>query len=198
MNEDITITETFVQRLRKNTAELHEALESLPISKKIISPQVTVDEYTTYLSGMQAVVADIEINVFPMLTEVIPDLNDRKKLTMINSDLGYLNKSIPTNQYPITANGFNSNVAFALGVMYVLEGSTLGGRVIYKNISDSLKLDETNGASYSGGYGSTTGSTWKAFLGYFTAYAESCNCEDEIIAGANHAFGAIKEYLSKA
>lgn len=88
------------------------------------------------------------------------------------------------------------SVPFAIGIMYVVEGSTLGGRFILKNIQDALGYDETNGASYFAGYGNKTGSHWKKFLKELTDFEKQTNLENEIINGADYGFRIIYEHLS--
>ena len=189
------ITESFLQRLRAATAPAHEALENLPLSKKSIHPTVTVEDYALYLQQMYGVVNDAEQNLYPLVSGIIPDIEERRRLALIAEDLSFLGKLLFDNSKPLTGGISAVHEAFALGVLYVLEGSTLGGRVILKNIGDALGYGPCNGGSYFAGYGGKTGSRWKAFLDDFAKYADSCGCEDDILAGANHAFNAIKEHL---
>lgn len=51
-----------------------------------------------------------------------------------------------------------------LGVLYVLEGATLGGQVLRRQIHATLGLDEHSGAAFLNVYGADTGRRWKAFL----------------------------------
>lgn len=51
-----------------------------------------------------------------------------------------------------------------LGVLYVLEGATLGGQVLRRQMHASLGLDEHTGAAFMNVYGAETGRRWKAFL----------------------------------
>ena len=47
--------------------------------------------------------------------------------------------------------------------MYVLEGATLGGAVISRNVRAVLHLGPHNGASFFASYGADVGANWKAF-----------------------------------
>lgn len=194
--KDALLTETFLQRLRNTTAQSHEALESLPLSKRIIDPAVTKSEYTAYLSLMYSVIRDTETVIFPLLENTVPDLQSRRKAVTLEADLAFLGAALPHAHSPLKNAAQSGDVAFALGVMYVVEGSSLGGRVIYKNIESSLGYNESGGAAYFAGYGGSTGSKWKSFIEVLTRYADEHGCEDEIIAGANFAFDAIKDHLS--
>jgi len=52
----------------------------------------------------------------------------------------------------------------ALGSLYVMEGSTLGGRVIQRNLERSLGALGADSRSYFNGYGPETGRMWLSFL----------------------------------
>lgn len=54
--------------------------------------------------------------------------------------------------------------ACALGVMYVLEGSTLGGQVLKRAMAERLGIDADSGAAFLDVYGPETGANWRAFL----------------------------------
>ncbi|MFJ2982017.1 MULTISPECIES: biliverdin-producing heme oxygenase [unclassified Pseudomonas] len=57
-----------------------------------------------------------------------------------------------------------SNEASALGVMYVLEGSTLGGQVLKRAMAERLGLGPTLGTGFFDVYGALTGNYWRIFL----------------------------------
>lgn len=185
----------FLQKLREYTTDLHTALEDLPISKSITSPDILKEEYSLYLKLMYEVIADTEQNIYPILQEIISDMDNRYKSKYLQQDLNNLNVNAVTNSNPVSSNITDNSTAFALGIMYVVEGSSLGGRVILKNIQSALGYDENNGARYFAGYGQTTGSSWKNFLAMMTEYQEKTQSEAQIIAGANYAFNAIAKHL---
>ncbi|MBK4998691.1 biliverdin-producing heme oxygenase [Pseudomonas sp. S31] len=54
--------------------------------------------------------------------------------------------------------------ARALGVMYVLEGSTLGGQVLKRAMAERLGLAPDRGLGFLDVYGAASGSYWRAFL----------------------------------
>jgi len=193
-NIDEPTTITFLDNLRSKTSASHKKLEALPISKSIVNPEITIEEYALYLSLMHDVVKNLEEDIYPVISDVIPDLNERKKAQLILNDLEFTKSEKKQNHSPFDAAGIS--VPFAMGIMYVVEGSTLGGRFIIKNIQESFGFDEENGASYFGGYGNKTGSFWKKFLNALTDFETINNSEDEIIAGADYAFRAIHKHLS--
>ena len=54
------------------------------------------------------------------------------------------------------------SVPAMFGCAYVLEGSTLGGRIISGWLAAALGLSAATGASYFAGYGAATGRMWRA------------------------------------
>ncbi len=197
MNDTIT-TPSFLENLRRKTAQSHNNLEELPISKSIMNPLVTKADYALYLDVMHDVVKDVEENIFPALNGIITDLSARTKHQLLENDLKVLGHSKNSTHVKPLSNGIdNPSAAFALGILYVLEGSTLGGRILLKNINTALGYDIANGATYFAGYGSQTGSQWKNFLAMLTEYENQNNNADEIIAGADYCYNAISAYFTK-
>jgi heme oxygenase (biliverdin-IX-beta and delta-forming) len=189
-------TEDIFVRLRAETAELHSALESLEISKAIVSPSVSINDYARYLRKMLAVNRDFENHIFPLLSTVLPDIEQRKKSRWIENDLVRLGETTPQiSPLPITASHPRIDVPFALGMMYVLEGSTMGGRYILNNISSVEKIAVTGAQQYFSGYRENTGRFWTTLKAVIKTNAISENDNKQIIAGAVMTFNCIYQYL---
>ena len=195
MNPDLnsSIALDFLNALKTETAVSHKKLESLPISSCILSPDMKINDYAHYLRLMYDVHYDLEQNIFPLLVDLEIDLNDRTKKHLIEQDLNFLGflQTLPTPVF----NTQNLSIPFALGIFYVVEGSTLGGRFILKNLETIKGLDQGNGVAYFTGYGNKTGSQWKSFLNFLTNYEEQFNCKNEIIEGATYAFDCIYNHF---
>jgi len=126
--------ELFFKRLRQETAESHQKLENNPLSEAILAPSVSVKDYQSYLAALFGVTIACEDQVFPTISHIINDLSARYKSRLIIDDLldtGLTEAEI--DALPVYRFEFSS-VAEALGIMYVLEGSTLGGGILYKHI----------------------------------------------------------------
>jgi heme oxygenase len=193
-----TLSASFLENLRSATASSHSGLEALPVSVSIMNPSVTNSEYALYLNLMHDVVKDAEESIFPIIYKSITGLDIYPKAQFIEADLKTLGFVKDSFLQPLSQNLDVTAItpAFAFGIMYVIEGSSLGGRVILKNISNALGHNAESGASYFSGYGAQTGSHWKAFLNALTEYESMNNCQDEIIAGANFAFDAINLHFT--
>lgn len=195
--DNTATTIPFAEILKTETAAAHTALERLPLSENLMSPDLTKDNYATYLYLMRDIVLDAEQNIFPVLKGVVPDLDERAKIKLIEADLDSLGKSYGNDKYPISEGLKTVTEGFAMGVFYVMEGSTLGGRVILKNVAKQLGLDEGTGTSYFAGYNEKTGSMWKGFLETLLTYEAQNDNKEEIIKGANHAFKSIYTHFSQ-
>lgn len=188
-------TSIFLDHLRTSTHTSHQKLESLPVSASILSEMITTADYTHYLRLMYDVVYETENLIFPILADSIPDLESRMKTQLLQDDLAVLGAEAKHQHRVFHADGFS--LPFALGIMYTVEGSSLGGRFILKNIQSVLGFDENEGAMYFAGYGNKTGSRWKNFLHILTQYEQRHGGAEEIIAGAQFAFDAIHNHFLK-
>jgi heme oxygenase len=189
--------ENILNKLRAQTSTLHSALEQTPLSAGLLAEHVTQENYVAYLQKMREIVAFYENNVFPSLANTLPDVNKREKLQLIDKDLAYLSASsaeLMSFENPVSQ---NPSTAYALGCMYVMEGSTLGGKVILRHISKTLGIVSGQGGSYFAGYGEETGYYWKNFLHILQEYSASHNTDDEIITGAKDTFASIKYYFEQ-
>ncbi len=186
----------FPESLKEATSIAHRDLERLALSESLLQPTLTRSGYLLYLDLMHDIISQVETSVFPLLWDEIDQLGDRKKEQLLLIDfeaLGY-SKTNPKRKVPDLLSA-DSSSGFAMGIMYVVEGSTLGGRVIYKSIQKSLGLDAEGGASYFAGYGEHTGRYWKEFMKVLADHEKKNKDSEEIIAGANHAFGVIKRHF---
>lgn len=187
--------ETFLATLRAATAPMHAALEAAPLSAALLHDHVTAADYATYLYYMRDVIFFCEQHVFPIIETVLTGLPRRRKLHLIEADLAHIPAPVhSTNSYhPFST----ASVAFALGYMYVIEGSTLGGRVLLKHLAPKLAVDEKAGAAFFAGYGKETAAEWKAFLQQFGMYITAHNSERDAITGAQLAFTSIARHFDK-
>lgn len=192
-----TEQELFFKRLRQETAESHQKLEDNPLSKAILSPCVSVNDYQTYLAALFGVTIACEDHVFPAISHVITDLPDRYKSRLIIDDLLATGLSeAEIDALPVYRFEF-STVAEALGIMYVLEGSTLGGKILYRHVHEVLGLTPEKGASYFWGYGAQTGNLWKSFISSLTQFVDEREERDGVIGSAKKTFTIIDNWLGQ-
>jgi len=194
MNTNSTaVASSFLNDLKTKTADSHKKLEELPVSMSIMSPDMKIEEYAKYLNLMHDVHADTEQTVYPLFSGLLGDSEQRRKKQLIEADLAFLNYDLSNSEKVFKTE--NISVPFALGIFYVVEGSTLGGRFILKNVSRVPQLSGDKSVSYFNGYGDKTGSFWKSFLNFLSEYEQQNNCGDAIIEGAVFAFDSIYNHF---
>lgn len=84
--------------------------------------------------------------------------------------------------------------AQALGVLYVIEGATLGGQALRDQIKTQLDLDTDTGAGFMNVYGSHTNALWRAFLARLSQVQEPGDTA-QAIATAQQTFICFESWL---
>jgi heme oxygenase (biliverdin-IX-beta and delta-forming) len=189
----------FLQQLRSKTANSHQLIEQNSASQLLMSQAVTITQYAHYLKSLYGFVYGFEKMVFPLLKHYeMLQLDDRRKSQLIQADLAmlhhtaaepYLKDELFTTHY--------QTAAAALGGMYVLEGSTLGGQIINKHLSTVLGNSVVGKTTYLMAYAGQTGSMWKSFLQLLCEVGATSVNEDEIIESAVNTFSLLNNCLSK-
>lgn len=189
---------TFLMRLRSKTANSHQLIEQNNVSQSLMSQNVTTTQYAQYLSKMYSFVHGFEKIVFPLLKHYeLLQLDERRKSHLIEADLALLNYSaVPRYENDELFSTHYQTAAAALGGMYVLEGSTLGGQIISRHLSKILGNSVEGKTTYLTAYTSQTGSMWKNFLQLLCAESDRHGFEEEIIDSAVNTFSLLNISLS--
>lgn len=167
---------------------VHQGLEKRLVThvKKI----TTVDDYIQLLELMYGFYAPLHEKLQAFTKQ------EQRHAGNILDDIKYFTGS-QAEEMPVHVNlpEINSLPA-ALGVLYVTEGSTLGGVIIAGMISKKLNLPVDKGFSFFNAYGGETQHKWKKFKemlnGPFTP-AE----HEEIKKAAISAFSTFNEWISE-
>ena len=135
---------TLVEELRERTRLLHRTLDhSLPF----MSPDLTLQQYTIALSRMYTWWAPTERAVSTLLNDAPISVRLQVRSTALLADLEHLGAAVRAeasrDQLPELA-----SEAHAVGALYVLEGSALGGQIISRHLRRQLQLDERTGMSF--------------------------------------------------
>jgi heme oxygenase len=145
-----------LHRLRDATIEHHAAVE------RAMQPE-RLGEHAHYVQVLRVFAAFHVVWDDAVARALPPHLGDwirrRSRAPWLLRDLHYLRAGadLPAPDCPRF-----DNAAAALGSVYVMEGSALGGRVIAASLAAS-GLTPTTGAAYFNGWGASTGSMWKEF-----------------------------------
>ena len=82
--------------------------------------------------------------------------------------------------------------AEVLGCLYVVEGATLGGRLITQHIQAALAITPTTGGGFFEGYAGDTGKMWQAMRHLLVSCALDTQTEDAMVANAIATFACLR------
>lgn len=189
---------TLQEKLKSNTQNLHNELEQQMFVQHIMQKTLNTEQYKKLLACNYLVHLFYEDEIFNKLTTDIAlniDIEKRKKLTSLMLDLNdaKINQQ-SLEQLTINTTEFKNEYA-ALGAMYVLEGATLGGSVIIKQLRLNRNFDPSFNFNYYGIYGKELITNWQQFLSELNAIPEAHH--DEVIFGAENMFKEIIKISAK-
>ncbi|BAU93052.1 heme oxygenase [Methylorubrum populi] len=143
-------------RLREATAAAHEALErDLDWEARV----ATLPGYRDLLVRLRGFHAAYEPAIGAALADA-PFFDPRRRLPALDADLHALDRRAPDTPSAPAAPRLDGPGA-ALGALYVLEGSTLGGAVIGRHVA--RLHGEGVPLAYYAGRGRDTGPLWRSF-----------------------------------
>lgn len=148
--------------LREGTADLHAVLDAaVPLGH----PGLDRAAYAAHLARMWGYLAPLEARMaaVPGLAEALPDLDARWRAPWLAADLTALGLDPAALPRCPTLPAL-PDLPAALGCAYVLEGSTLGGRVLVDRIQRGLPEVHPHATRWLRGHGPRTGARWGAFL----------------------------------
>jgi heme oxygenase len=182
-------TRIAADRLRAATAASHDALDhTLGIVDRLADPCLR----PAALQGYYRLHAAAEAAIIPWLEPLEPlDLASRLRAPSIAAAIARSGAATD----PAPPDFAIANQAAALGVLYVLEGSSLGGRLIRRDLAargtDLASLD------FMDPYGAQTGAMWRALLELLEQHlAREPQALAEACAGATAAFALAGRCLS--
>ena len=178
--------------LREQTRQAHTALE------KIIVPHIknaTRESYAQLLRIFYGYYKPVEDLIDTYIDDqTIPNYTDRRKAATILDDIKEMtgDNAVPQLCSHLPA---ITDVYRALGAMYVLEGSTLGGKIIGKMLTSNLQLTNDNGIKFFSGYGPGSDAMWASFITALNNYLASQQQQEEIAAAATDTFTSFKAWI---
>lgn len=181
-----------LEHLRKETASAHERVEQ---AFDLEARTNSMSAYCELLERFYAFHTAWE----PLVEAALDDqgvFRPRRKIELLKQDLhalGIMDRDLPQLAVGLRVPPIRSSPE-AFGSMYVVEGSTLGGRIIARTVERRLGFDRCRGCSYFRCYGDAVGHMWRSFQ---AAILTSCQPEDEdaVILSAKRTFSTLHEFL---
>ncbi|WP_046069459.1 biliverdin-producing heme oxygenase [Pseudomonas synxantha] len=184
-----------LEALRTGTGLLHVALEKrLPF----FCASLDVDWYRRLLQGYYGFYRPIESALYH--SDLIPEGFDcvlRAKTPTLVSDLHALGlDDHGINALPRCTHLPDLDTpAACLGALYVLEGATLGGQVLRREMALRLDVGPDNGGAFLNVYGAQTGRRWKDFLDYLGRLPLDALAKQHAVNAARSTFSGFEQWL---
>ncbi|HTV24252.1 MAG TPA: biliverdin-producing heme oxygenase [Polyangiaceae bacterium] len=193
-------------RLREETSREHAALEA---SVPLLSETVSRADYVRFLTLIGAFHATVEqrVTLVDGLASVVADLPERRKAALIARDLAALGvdaaafsagpASLGRCPHEPESRAVVPSIASidrALGILYVLEGSTLGGQHLHRHLSVSLPEVTASASHFLTCYGPKTGQMWRTFRQHVERAAPELDAE-VVIDAAREAFAVLLDWF---
>lgn len=170
--------------LRTATASRHEELDSgLPIG----ALDASLGDYASHLAMLRAWLAPLQDWLGGFSNG--PQFDQASRLDLIEQDLAEQGMpAAPAAAEPAEAWPLAASPAWRWGVCYVIEGSQLGGAVLYQRLHEQLAPHPLR---YLKGNDAGPGPRWRAFMQALREHVRSPEEIAEASAGACAAFDSI-------
>lgn len=202
------VSSMILSMLKEQTRPLHDQIEhTMDLPSRLRSP----DTYKALLGRFYGFYAPLEVLLGSVegaaaeYARIGFDFAKRCKTEILKADLRALGMSeadiseLPQctrDQLPAI-----HGMPEAIGCWYVLEGSTLGGQIIRREVASQLGIFPGNGCSFFSSYGDQLGPMWKAFgvaaEQFVASAADPAECAERVVRAANETFVRLDAWVAK-
>lgn len=183
------------EQLKKDTLRSHQQLEKMLVGRmKAIRSK---EDYIKLLQLFYTYFGGLETQIDQYISQdELSDYAERRKTQALAHDIETLG-----GKPMAKANGENlpqiKNTLQAYAAMYVIEGSTLGGKIISKMMAQQLGINNGEGLSFFNGYGDDTEFRWESFKNALDNITNSFEEDKLVIDSANETFDKFKQWAEK-
>lgn len=182
--------------LRSETSQAHRNIEKTLGMGQLMDKRISLVQYANILSVWHNWLQVNEAEIFGMLADCAPrDLAVRTKGHWLDQDLQQL-AHLP-NQVSVTCTPkiFLRSKFEALGALYVLEGSSMGGQLIIKRLRSKLDTDLSH--HFYTGYGEQTLTMWRGFIEHINECLTTPAAISQGVEGANKTFESLTQAFNQ-
>ena len=196
--------DTLMTRLKTETRELHTYAEKRPLQQQIAAGTVDRAAFAAYL-GQLYLAHDALESALARTRSLRPEISavatpERMRVPELERDLEYygidaesLRPEPATARFAAAVTETERSAAVALlGSLYVLEGSTNGGRFLARRLRQAWGLDG-RGVAYLDPYGEEQAQRWADFKLQMDSLPLAAAERDAIVAAAETTFRAIAD-----
>ncbi|WP_322906767.1 biliverdin-producing heme oxygenase [Paenibacillus campi] len=189
-----------LERLRIDTADAHQQIENNSYARSMMDKTMTLPQYTNYLQLFYGFLQPLEQRALHsgLPQQLGLDMNMRGKTALLERDLLHLGLTTQQlSELPLCTELPDISTAERLiGCFYVIEGSTLGGQIITKQLMKFLPVEPEAGISYFNGYGQHTRDQWLSFRELVLKWGDSDPSRQEIVYSARDTFRLLQQWIN--
>jgi heme oxygenase (biliverdin-IX-beta and delta-forming) len=181
--------------LREATREIHGRVDHHPVLAPLVRSDLSRSDYERIVRCLTAILLQLD----PPLHAAVSchfgsdDFQPSPRLDWLHADLRALGTQMTATVLAIGRPLHQpASAAETIGMLYALEGSTLGGRIVARLLHRHLGLTATNGAAYFSGHGDATEARWQVFWNFANA---SCP-NKQVEAAARGAVAIFTDFLA--
>ena len=184
-------------QLRDATAPLHKQLNEQPLLAALLGKEQPLADYQQLLGIYYSLYHELEaaIKAYLSLQPIDFDYQPRYKTPLLFNDLKYWHITPEPLACQIDLPDLNSLGAL-LGLLYVLEGSTLGGQFIAQHLQLTYGYTRSTGSDFYSGYGEQTTTHWQSFISYLNSFSDPPDLAAQAIDTAILSFACFNQALT--
>lgn len=171
--------------LKERTRELHRSVDRHPLMQRVVAKDLTATEYGTILASLYS----WHERVAPVLDtlKLEPHFYSIDKLAALAEDLRWL----PHTPIDFENNSLKEQAdeAYSLGVLYVVEGSSLGAQFIAPRVEASLGSQRVT--HYYRLYGDAVTANWRTTQSILNSRLDDIASIERALRGARDAFALL-------
>lgn len=178
-----------LKHLKTRTETLHKDTEKDNLAKYILDHSITLNQYQSLLLKnytAYATLSKLNQKYSDLLPVALKPFADSEKTDALKKDLVSLSIPVPAIDEPNVK--MNISSASILGMLYVAEGSMMGGLLIRKNLEDCPHLRDIEKHHFFGKKAPEVLNRWKSFTETVNLNTYTDAEVDEAVEGANYAF----------
>ena len=174
--------------LRAATAEAHAALEAVPINRRLFAEDFAPAELANLLGRMMSVYRPLEARLAASPPEGWRDY--RRRLPLLMEGIAFLGGCTVFAEVDIPA---LADEPSRWGALYVIEGSTLGGRMIHRQL---VARHPPEALSFFVPHGDLAGERWRHFLAGMETALTRPNALEGAVMSAIDTFRLFRDALA--
>jgi heme oxygenase len=187
--------------IKRQTQPQHDSMERSSHGASLMNGTMTLDEYKHFLAkfyGFHVPLEERLAGFSEWATHGIA-IDERRRVPALKKDFLALGLSeadiaaLPLCKRLPAMDTFEQ----ICGVMYVMEGSTLGGQIQSRQIAKLFGLTPDTGAAYFSSYGAAVGPMWKEFCRLLVEVGNTESAEHVMIAAAQETFSALEAWMNE-